>query len=116
MRSYEIAKNGPKSVLDHHGYSADAVYPHSGFMHIDLGPTRSWGEPFAPRATPIVPETLPAREVLADSRTLKGGGAVGIATVGVEVAQDVLAETQSAILPLVPYYLDTLRGCSSPWR
>ena len=27
---------------------------------------------------------------------------------GVEVAQDVLAETQSAILPLVPY-LDTLR-------
>jgi hypothetical protein len=49
--------------------------------------------------------------VLADSRTLKGGGAAGIATVGaagVEVAQDVLAETQSAILPLVPY-LDTLR-------
>ncbi len=34
-----------------------------------------------------------------------------MATVGaasVEVAQDVLAETQSAILPLVPY-LDTLR-------
>lgn len=49
--------------------------------------------------------------MLADSRTLKGGGAAGIATVGaasVEVAQDVLAETQSAILPLVPY-LDTLR-------
>ena len=42
---------------------------------------------------------------------IKGGGAAGIATVGaagVEVAQDVLAETQSAILPLVPY-LDTLR-------
>ena len=49
--------------------------------------------------------------VRAVSRTLKGGGAAGIATVGaagVEVAQDVLAETQSAILPLVPY-LDTLR-------
>tara|TARA_R110002012_G_scaffold16297_1_gene63068 strand:+ start:959 stop:1258 length:300 start_codon:yes stop_codon:yes gene_type:complete len=42
---------------------------------------------------------------------LKGGGAAGIATggaAGVEVAQDVLAETQSAILPLVPY-IDTLR-------
>ena len=80
-------------------------------MHIDLGPARSWGEPFAPRTTPFVPETPPARKVLADSRTLKGGGAAGIATVGaagVEVAQDVLAETQSAILPLVPY-LDTLR-------
>jgi cobalamin synthase len=53
----------------------------------------------------------PAREVLADSRILKGGGAAGIATMGaagVEVAQEVLTETQSAILPLVPY-LDTLR-------
>ncbi len=53
----------------------------------------------------------PAREVLADSRTMKGGGAAGVAKLGaagVEVAQQVLAETQSAILPLVPY-LDTLR-------
>ena len=42
---------------------------------------------------------------------MKGGGAAGIATVGaagVEVARQVLTETQSAILPLVPY-LDTLR-------
>jgi len=49
--------------------------------------------------------------VLAESRTLKGGGAAGLATVGaagVDVTQEVLAETQSAILPLVPY-LDTLR-------
>jgi len=49
--------------------------------------------------------------VLAGSRTLKGGGAAGVATLGaagVEVAQGVLAEAQGAILPLVPY-LDTLR-------
>ena len=48
---------------------------------------------------------------MAESRSLKGGGAAGIATVGaagIEVAQEVLAETQSTILPLVPY-LDTLR-------
>ena len=41
----------------------------------------------------------------------EGWGAAGVATVGaagVEVAQQVLAETQGAILPLVPY-LDTLR-------
>ena len=93
------------------GFLGFGSYPRSGFMHIDLGPARSWGEPFIPRATSFAPETPPAREVLADSRTLKGGGAAGAATVGaagVEVLQDVLAETQSTILPLVPY-LDTLR-------
>ena len=53
----------------------------------------------------------PAREVLAESRTIMGSGAAGVATLGaagVEMAQNVLAETQTAILPLVPY-LDTLR-------
>jgi zinc D-Ala-D-Ala carboxypeptidase len=62
-------------------------------------------------ATAFAAETAPAREVLADSRTMKGGGAAGVATmgaVGVEIAQSVLAETQTAVLPLVPY-LDTLR-------
>ena len=58
-----------------------------------------------------MPEVTPAREMLVDSRIMKGGGAAGIAALGaagVEVAQEVPAETQSAILPLVPY-LDTLR-------
>ena len=44
-------------------------------------------------------------------RTLRGTGAAGVATVGaagVEVVQEVLAETQDAVLPLIPY-LDTLR-------
>lgn len=42
---------------------------------------------------------------------MKGGDAAGFATLGaavVEVAQNVLAETQSVILTLVPY-LDMLR-------
>lgn len=49
--------------------------------------------------------------MLADSRTKKGRGAGGVATLGsagVEVAQSVLAETPTAILPLFPYP-DTLR-------
>jgi len=86
-------------------------YPRSGFIHIDLGPARQWGERFPVRATAFAAETPPAREALAESRTMKGSGAAGVATIGaagVEVAQNVLAETQSAVLPLVPY-LDTLR-------
>jgi hypothetical protein len=93
------------------GFKGFGFYPRSGFMHIDLGQARSWGERFPKRATAFATEIPPAREVLAESRTLKGGGAAGVATVGaagVEVAQQVLAETQGAVLPLVPY-LDTLR-------
>jgi zinc D-Ala-D-Ala carboxypeptidase len=84
------------------GFLGFGYYPRSGFMHIDLGPARSWGERFPVRAVPFAPETPPAREVLAKSRTLRGTGA------GIEVAQEVLAEAQGAVLPLVPY-LDSLR-------
>jgi len=93
------------------GFLGFGFYPRSGFVHVDLGPARQWGEPFPPRSMPFAAETPPAREVLAESRTMKAGGAAGAATLGaagVEVAQQVLAETQTAILPLVPY-LDTLR-------
>lgn len=93
------------------GFLGLGFYPRSGFIHVDLGPARQWGERFPVRATAFVEDTPPAREVLAESRTMKGGGAAGVATLGaagVEVAQNVLAETQSAVLPLVPY-LDTLR-------
>ena len=72
---------------------------------------RQWGERFPVRAAGFATEFPPAREVLAESRTPRGTGAAGVATVGaaaVEVAQEVLAEAQDAVLPLVPY-LDTLR-------
>jgi len=93
------------------GFLGFGYYPRSGFMHIDLGPARVWGAKFPARAVAFAPETPPVREALAQSRTLRGTGAAGVATIGaagVEVAQEVLAEAQGAILPLVPY-LDTLR-------
>jgi zinc D-Ala-D-Ala carboxypeptidase len=76
-----------------------------------ISAARSWGERFPKRTIAFAVETPPAREVLAECRTLKGGGAAGVATIGaagIEVPQEALTETQGAILPLVPY-LDTLR-------
>jgi zinc D-Ala-D-Ala carboxypeptidase len=93
------------------GFRGFGTYPRSGFMHVDLGPARRWGEPFPPRVTPFAEETPLARERLTDSRTMKGGGAAGAATIGaagVELAEDILTETQGALGPLIPY-LDTLR-------
>jgi len=93
------------------GFKGFGFYPRSGFIHVDLGPARTWGERFPKREIPFAVEAPPAREVLADSRTLKGSGAAGAAPIGaagVEVAQEALADTQSSILPLVPY-LDALR-------
>ena len=85
------------------GFLRFGFYPRSGFIHVDLGPARQWGECFPIRATAFAEDAPPVREVLTQSCTMKGGGAAGV-----EVAQSVLAETQSAVLPLVPY-LDTLR-------
>ncbi len=93
------------------GFLGFGFYPRSGFIHVDLGPARQWGERFPVRATAFAEDVRSAREVLAESRTMKGGGAASVATLGAagaEVAQQVLAETQEAILPLVPY-LGTLR-------
>jgi len=93
------------------GFLGFGFYPRSGFMHVDLGPARQWGERFPVRSVPFAAETPPAREVLAESRTMRAGGAAGVATLGaagMEVAQQLLAETQTAILALVPH-LDTLR-------
>jgi len=60
------------------GFLGFGTYPRSGFMHIDLGPARQWGEAFAMRASAFAVEVPPAREVLAESRTLRGTGTAGV--------------------------------------
>lgn len=93
------------------GFTGFGFYPRQDFMHVDIGRARQWGDQFPPRASRFANEPLRLRENLTESRTMKGGGAAGVATVGaagVEVAQQAVADTQSAILPLIPY-LDTLR-------
>ena len=42
------------------GFLGFGFYPRSGFMHVDLGPARQWGERFPVRATAFAAETPPA--------------------------------------------------------
>jgi zinc D-Ala-D-Ala carboxypeptidase len=93
------------------GFTGFGFYPRQNFTHVDIGRARQWGDPFPPRASRFAPEPPRARESLKESRTMKGGGAAGIATIGaagVEVVQQAVVDTQSAIQPLIPY-LDTMR-------
>jgi len=98
-------------------FTGFGFYPRQNFMHIDIGRARQWGDPFPPRATRsgrttrFAPEPPRLRESLTESRTMKGGGAAGVATIGaagVEVMQQAVTDTQTALQPLIPY-LDTLR-------
>jgi zinc D-Ala-D-Ala carboxypeptidase len=92
------------------GFTGFGFYPRQNFMHVDIGRARQWGDPFPPRATRFAGEPPRVRESLTESRTMKGGGATGVATIGaagVEVAQQAVADTQSVLQPLIPY-LDTL--------
>ncbi len=93
------------------GFTGFGFYPRQNFMHVDIGRARHWGDPFPLRATRFADEPPRLRESLTESRTMKGGGAAGVATVGaagVEVVQQAMADTQSVLQPLIPY-LDTLR-------
>ena len=93
------------------GFTGFGFYPRQNFMHVDIGRARQWGDPFPPRASRFAPEPPRPRESLKESRTMKGGGAAGVATVGaagVEEVQQAVVDTQSAIQPLIPY-LDTMR-------
>ena len=93
------------------GFTGFGFYPRQNFMHVDTGRARQWGDQFPPRVSRFAPEPPRLRKNLTESRTMKGGGAAGVATIGaagVEVVQQAVAETQSALQPLIPY-LDSLR-------
>lgn len=93
------------------GFTGFGFYPRQNFMHIDIGRARQWGDPFPPRVSRFADEPPHLHESLKESRTMKGGGAAGVATfgaAGVEVVQQAVTDTQSALQPLIPY-LDTLR-------
>jgi len=94
--TFDIARvSGFEAAAREVGFLGFGFYPRSGFIQVDLGPSRQLGERFPARPVPFAAETPHAREVLADSRTMKGGGAAGVATLsaaGVEIMRQGGAE------------------------
>ncbi len=50
------------------GFLGFGFYPRSGFISVDFGPAREWGERFPIRATAFAEDSPPARAVLMDAR------------------------------------------------
>ena len=71
------------------GFTGFGFYPKSGFMHIDTGPTRTWGTPWPETATdwPVEPPRQP--ETLAEDKDAKAAAGAGVAG-AVAIAADYL--------------------------
>lgn len=74
------------------GFTGFGYYPRQGFMHIDTGPARSWGQPFPRTATalPVEPAENGSRTSVAQSTTVQAsavqiasGAGAGVAALGV---------------------------------
>lgn len=100
------------------GFLGFGCYPRSGFIHVDLGPARQWGERFPVRETAFAEETPPAREILADSCTMKGGGAAGVATLGAAGVEVRRASWRRPNPRSCRWCRISIRsaGCSSSWH
>jgi zinc D-Ala-D-Ala carboxypeptidase len=71
------------------GFTGFGHYPKSGFMHIDLGPARSWGTPWPKTATSWPVEQPKQPEKLSEDRqaqAVTGAGVAGAVAAAVEHA------------------------------
>lgn len=60
------------------GFTGFGYYPKSGFMHIDTGPARTWGTPFAQTDTNLPPEAPRRSETLKEDRDVQVIGGAGV--------------------------------------
>jgi hypothetical protein len=83
------------------GFTGFGYYPKSGFMHIDTGPSRSWGTPWPRTATawPVEPPRQP--EKLSEDKETQAAAGAGIAG-AIAVAAEHLPVAGSLLGGLAP--------------
>jgi zinc D-Ala-D-Ala carboxypeptidase len=82
------------------GFRGFGYYPKSGFMHIDMGPVRTWGTPFKQGET-LLPSEPEARGTVAESTTVQAAGAQVLASAGAGVAAVGALDGTAQIVALV---------------
>lgn len=74
------------------GFTGIGTYPRSGFIHVDTGPARSWGDAWPPSAVPLAMPPARQPETLRENTEAQvAGGIVGVSSavaIADQVTQD----------------------------
>jgi zinc D-Ala-D-Ala carboxypeptidase len=90
------------------GFGGIGTYPKQGFVHVDTGPVRAWGDPFPARETRFAPEPAP-RPVMATAQ--------GVATARgvVAAAASTLAASASGLAEVAQHPVMAVAASLVPW-
>lgn len=107
------------------GFRGFGYYPKSGFMHIDTGPARTWGERFARAETQVTREPE-KRESVTQSTTVKtvavdvaakaGAGVAAVSVLDGKAQIVVAAFLGVALIASLIIFRERLRAWSAGWR
>lgn len=107
------------------GFRGIGYYPKQGFMHIDLGPERTWGTPFPRSATGLRPEPQ-TRDNIATSKTAQaavvqvasGAGAAATAVSALDGTAQVVLLALAGIVVLAGLFIfrERLKAWAEGWR
>lgn len=107
------------------GFRGIGYYPKQGFMHIDLGPERTWGTRFPRSATRVAAEP-PKRESVAESKTVQaaaidvaakaGAGVAAISALDGKVQLAVIVLLGIALLASVVIFRERIKAWADGWR
>lgn len=110
------------------GFRGFGYYPASGFMHIDLGPSRTWGTPFPVTDTLLAEDphqpgdrTSPAQSTTVRAAALQIGtsvGAIGTAMEALDGTAQVVVIGAAALVLLLAMWImrERLRKWAEGWR